>query len=454
MKNIIITGAGPVGSLLSIYLARRGYNVHIIERRPDMRTTAIIAGRSINLALSHRGWRGLNGASVQEAIEQISIPMRGRMVHSETGAQNFLPYGKKDQAIYSVSRREINVELMNCAEAFKNVTISFNERCIDVDLETATITTENTESGKQSTFKADHIIGADGAFSAIRDKMQKSDRFDYSQDFLAHGYKELTIPAGENGEFLIEKNALHIWPRHQYMLIALPNLDGSFTCTLFFPFEGDPSFSSLKTDAEIEKFLKEDFADIIPLNPNLLKEFRENPTASLVTTKCFPWSFKDKVCLIGDAAHAVVPFYGQGMNAGFEDCILFDSFLEKHGDNFGAVFKEFETTRKPSADAIAELAKYNFIEMRDKVADPEFLLKRKIESRIYERYPTKFTPLYTMVTFSHLPYADALRISREQDAKVAQIMQMPDIENVWQSDVILPEIDRLFKDMPERVVPS
>jgi kynurenine 3-monooxygenase len=454
MKNIIITGAGPVGSLLAVYLAKRGHNIHIIERRPDMRTTAIVAGRSINLALSHRGWRGLKGAGVEAAIEKIAIPMGGRMVHDEAGNQNFLPYGKEGQAIYSVSRREINVELMNCAEAFKNVRISFNERCVDVDLENAAITTENTQTGAQSTFKADHIIGADGAYSAIRDKMQKTDRFDYSQDFLEHGYKELTIPAGANGEFLIEKNALHIWPRHQYMLIALPNMDGSFTCTLFFPFEGDPSFSSLKSDAEIEQFLKQEFADIIPLNPNLLQEFRENPTSSLVTTKCFPWSFKDKVCLIGDAAHAVVPFYGQGMNAGFEDCIIFDSMIEKHGDDWEALFKEFQTVRKPSADAIAELAKYNFIEMRDKVADPEFLLKRKIEGRIYERYPAKFTPLYTMVTFSHLPYADALRISREQDAKVARIMAKPGIENSWQSDEILPMIDELFKNEPDRVVPS
>ncbi len=454
MKNIIINGAGLVGSLLSIYLARRGYNVHIIERRPDMRTTAIIAGRSINLALSHRGWRGLRGAGVAEAIEKIAIPMKGRMVHSEAGGQTLLPYGKEDQAIYSVSRREINVELMNCAEAFKNVTISFNERCTDVDLETATLTTENTNTGEQSIFKADIIIGADGAFSAIREKMQKTDRFEYSQDFLEHGYKELTIPAGENGEFLLEKNALHIWPRHQYMLIALPNTDGSFTCTLFFPFEGNPSFESLKTDAEIEEFLKEQFGDIIPLNPALLQEFRENPTASLVTTKCFPWSFKDKICLIGDAAHAIVPFYGQGMNAGFEDCILFDACMEKHGDNWEAIFKEFQKERKPSADAIAELAKYNFIEMRDKVTDPQFLLKKKIEGRIYQRFPTKFTPLYTMVTFSHLPYADALRISREQDEKLARIMALPDIENIWQSEEMTPLIDELFKDLPDRVVPS
>ncbi|HYF04325.1 MAG TPA: NAD(P)/FAD-dependent oxidoreductase [Patescibacteria group bacterium] len=454
MKNIIITGAGPVGSLLAVYLAKRGYNIHILERRPDMRMTAIQAGRSINLALSHRGWRGLKGAGVQEAIEKISIPMRGRMVHDEAGNQNFMPYGKEGQAIYSVSRREINVELMNCAEAFENVRISFNERCVDVDLETATATTENVETGERSVFKADYIIGADGAYSAIREKMQKTDRFNFSQDYLEHGYKELTIPAGEGGEFLIEKNALHIWPRHQYMLIALPNIDGSFTCTLFFPFEGNPSFASLKTDEQIKEFLQREFADIIPLNPNILKEFRDNPTSSLVTTKCFPWSFKDKVCLIGDAAHAVVPFYGQGMNAGFEDCIIFDTMLEKHGDDWGALFKDFETERKPSADAIAELAKYNFIEMRDKVADKEFLLKRKIESRIYERYPAKFTPLYTMVTFSHMPYADALRISREQDRKIAQIMMMPNIDIAWNTDEIIPLIDRHFKNVPDRVVPS
>ncbi len=434
MKNITITGAGLVGSLIGVYLAKKGHSVHIVERRPDMRREAISAGRSINLALSDRGLRGLQGAGIDQDILKVAIPMRGRMMHSTTGEQTFQPYGLEHQAINSVSRGGINRALMNCAEQMPNLKISFNQRCLDVELDTATLVVQDAVTNKRNFIESDCIIGADGAYSAIREKMQKTDRFNYSQSYIDQGYKELTIPAGPNGEFQLDKNALHIWPRKQFMLIGLPNLDGSFTCTLFFPFEGTPSFNSVKTESDIKEFFEEYFPDVIPLMPNYIKDFLHNPVSSLVTVRCFPWSHKDKVLLIGDAAHAIVPFFGQGMNCGFEDCTVLSECLDRYEENdWERAFKEFEVLRKPNADAIAQLALDNFIEMRDKVADPEFLRRKKIERLLQEQYSEHFLPLYSMVTFSDIPYHDALTQGKKQDRFIDQLLAIPQIESDWNS---------------------
>lgn len=441
-KHVTITGAGLVGSLLSIYLAKRGYQVDIYERRPDMRKTDISAGKSINLALSDRGWRGLEGVGIAEEIKKIGIPMYGRFIHHKNGTTALLPYGKKDQAIYSVSRADINMKLMDLAENKANVKIHFNERCTNIDRKTMTTSFENSVSGQQSTVKSDLLFGADGAFSAVRLNMQlHNDRFEYNQHYITAGYKELIIPPGENGSFLLEKNALHIWPRGSFMMIALPNPDGNFTCTLFLPFEGEKSFASLNTREAVKAFFDEEFPTAVPLMPTLLDDFMNNPISSLVTVKCFPWTFDDRIALIGDAAHAIVPFFGQGMNCGFEDCVVLNSLLDKHGDNWPLVMQEYQSLRKPDADAIADLAVGNFIEMRDKTADPVFVLQKKIEVRFSEKHPGKWLPLYSMVTFSpDIRYHEALHEGRKQQAIMDKIMAMPDIEQTWDSEAVEQEI--------------
>ena len=441
-KHINIIGAGLVGSLASIYLAKRGYNIDIFERRPDMRKAAISAGKSINLALSDRGWRGLEGVGISDEIRKIAIPMYGRFIHNKNGSTASFPYGKKDQAIYSVSRADINMKLMDLAEQQAGVKIHFNERCTHIDRASLSAHFENNDTKKLTLSKSDLLFGADGAFAASRLNMQlSSDRFEYNQHYIEAGYKELIIPPGKNGEFLLEKNALHIWPRGSFMMIALPNRDGNFTCTLFLPFEGEKSFANLKTKEAVKKFFDEEFPSAVPLMPTLLEDFTNNPVSSLVTVKCFPWTFDNKIALIGDAAHAIVPFYGQGMNCGFEDCVVLDELVSKHQENWEAIFQEYQALRKPDADAIADLAIGNFIEMRDKTADPIFLLQKKIEARFSEKHPDKWIPLYPMVTFSpHIRYSKALQEGNKQQSIMDKIMGSPDIEKKWDSNEVEKEI--------------
>lgn len=441
-KNVTIVGAGLVGSLLSIYLAKRGYKVNIFERRDDMRRIKMSAGKSINLALSDRGWRGLEGVGIADDIRKIAIPMYGRHIHNRDGSTVFQPYGKKDQAIYSVSRGEINMKLMDLAEKQKDVKIHFDERCTQVDRADLTAYFVNDKTKKTTTVKSDLLFGADGAFAASRLNMQlTSDRFEYNQHYISAGYKELIIPPGPNNTFLLEKNALHIWPRGSFMMIALPNLDGDFTCTLFLPFEGEKSFANLKTKEQVKKFFETEFPDAVPLMPSLLDDFFMNPSASLVTVKCFPWTFDNKVGLIGDAAHAIVPFFGQGMNCGFEDCVVLNELIEKHKEDWTKIFPEYEQLRKPDGDAIADLAIANFTEMRDKTGDPKFLLQKKIEARFNEKYPDKWIPLYSMVTYSpHIRYSTALKEGQRQEAIMQKVMAMPGIEEKWDSEEVEKEI--------------
>lgn len=441
-KEVTIVGAGLVGSLLSIYLAKRGYRINIFERRSDMRKIEMSAGRSINLALSDRGWRGLNGVGIGDEIREIAIPMYGRYIHHKDGSTAYQPYGKNDQAIYSVSRADINKKLMDLAESHKGVSIKFNERCISVNKETNEAVFVNNETGVETIRKSDLIFGADGAFAASRLNMQLSnDRFEYNQHYIEAGYKELIIPPGANEQFLMEKNALHIWPRGNFMMIALPNPDGNFTCTLFLPFEGEKSFANLKTKEAVKTFFEEEFPDAVPLMPTLINDFFHNPTSSLVTVKCFPWVFDNKMALIGDAAHAIVPFYGQGMNCGFEDCVVLDELVEKYNENWNEILPEYQRLRKPDGDAIADLAIANFVEMRDKTADPKFLLQKKIEARFNEKYPDKWIPLYSMVTYSpHIRYSTALKEGNKQQAIMDKVMSMPEIDKIWDSEVVEKEI--------------
>ncbi len=441
-KEITIAGAGLVGSLLSIYLSRRGYKVRMYERRGDMRKEKMAAGRSINLALSDRGLVALEKVGLADEIKKIAIPMHGRYLHHADGSTGFQPYGRQGQFINSVSRATLNMKLMDLAEQ-NGVEIFFNHKCHAIDWKTNTITFEHPGS-RFITHSSDLIFGADGAFSAARLQHQlQHDKFDYQQYYIDCGYKELTIPPTTSGDpiatgFAMEVNALHIWPRKDYMLIALPNLDKTFTCTLFFPFEGEASFSRLSTKESVKDFFEKTFPDAVPLMPDYINEFFNNPISSLVTVKCFPWVREDKFALIGDAAHAIVPFFGQGMNCGFEDCRILDELIEKNGEDWGRTLQEYQTLRKPDADAIADLAVNNFIEMREKTADPRFLLQKKIEARLHERYPDEWIPAYSQVTFSpHIRYSEALRRGQKQEAIMQEIMRMPGIEEKWDNDEIL-----------------
>lgn len=441
-KEVTILGAGLVGTLLSVYLAKRGHRVDIYERRPDMRKEKISAGRSINLALSDRGWRGLAGAGLEEEIRKVAIPMNARMVHNANGTLSSQPYGMKGEAIYSVSRGGLNKTLMDLAEQQPGVKIHFNHRCEDVNLDHGEIIFEEQTTKQPITKKSDLIFGSDGAFSALRRSMQKLDRFDYSQTYIEHGYKELHIPPGEGGKFLMEKNALHIWPRKNFMLIALPNSDGSFTCTLFFLTEGEESFATLKNENDVELFFKKYFEDAIPMMPDYKKLFFANPTSSLPYIKCYPWSYKDKAALIGDAAHAVVPFFGQGMNCGFEDCRILGELMDEHGDDWKAILPLYQQSRKPNADAILELALNNFIEMRDLVTDKKFLRKKQIEKMIADAFPEKFIPAYSMVSFTHIPYSEAQRIGKHRDELLEKLYLIETLEDKFSSD----EIQNLIKE--------
>ena len=436
-KEITIIGAGLVGSLLSIYLSKQGYKVKIYERRSDMRKLSMSAGRSINLALSDRGIKALEEVGVMDEIRKIAIPMHGRQLHHMDGSSGYQAYGKEGQFINSVSRGELNKTLMDLAEAHQ-VEIHFNEKCDHIDWKKNEIHFTNTENNTNHITQQDLIFGSDGSFSAARLSHQlQHNRFQYQQYYIDFGYKELTIPAGENGSFLMEKNALHIWPRGNYMLIALPNVDGSFTCTLFFPFEGEPSFESLKTPEQARSFFDKTFANASALMPDLEKEFFTNSTSSLVTVKCFPWIREDKFALIGDAAHAIVPFFGQGMNCGFEDCSVLNQLITKHQHNWKEILNEYQTLRKPDGDAIATLALNNFVEMRDKVADPVFLLQKKIEAHFNAKHPDKWTPAYSLVTFSpEVRYSEALSRGLQQQSIMDEVMQTKDIESIWDSEEV------------------
>jgi kynurenine 3-monooxygenase len=422
-QRITLIGAGLSGPLLALGLVERGYQVEIYERRPDMRRVRMSAGRSINLALSTRGIHALTQAKLWSQMQNIIIPMKGRMMHSVTSELTFQPYGKDEsEVINSISRAELNIALMSAAEA-RGVKIFFQHRCTGIDLKTGALHLQGENSGESSTVEDDVVIGCDGSASAIRNEMLKLPRFNFSQQYLDYGYKELTIPAGNDGKHLLDTNALHIWPRGHFMLIALPNVDDTFACILFLPFEGQDSFESLLTPAAVREFFQTNFPDAVSLMPNLADNFFANPTGAMVTVKCSPWHVDGRVLLLGDAAHAIVPFFGQGINCGFEDCTVFLELLDRHGSDWGRVFSEFEQARRLNTDAIADMAVENFVEMRDRVADPRFLLRKKVELALESRYPRRFVPKYAMVTFHRVPYSTALQRGQVQDRMLSELCQ-------------------------------
>jgi kynurenine 3-monooxygenase len=434
--KFVLIGSGLAGGLLAAYLGRHGYEVELYERRADPREGNIVGGRSINLALSTRGIYALEQLGIANEVLRHAIPMRGRMIHDKSGTLHFSPYDRDpNKFINSIGRAALNTTVIEAAQRYPNVRVHFNHRCTEIDLDNAIAHLEissaeaampaapkpseggsGTPPQEMVRAEGDAVIGVDGAFSAVRQSMQKKiPGFTYDESYLAHGYKELTIPPRSDGSWQMEKNALHIWPRKSFMMIALPNPDGSFTCTLFWEFEGPRSFGTTKSDDEIRGFFEEEFPDAVPLMPSLIEDFKTNPTGSLVTIRCAPWFFKDKVALIGDAAHAVVPFYGQGMNAAFEDCVVLDECLAEFPKDRHRVFAEYFSRRKKNTDALADLAIENFIEMRDKTASRIFRAKKKLDHLLEGLLPGTYLPLYAMVTFTRLPYAGAAHRARLQD---------------------------------------
>ena len=432
-ENILIIGAGLCGSLLALRLGQRGYNVRVIEMRPDLREVDISAGRSINLAFSDRGIKAMRMVGIQNKVESLCIPMNGRMIHDKKGNSFLSNYsGRSHEYINSISREDLTALLMDEAEALDNVTIQFNKKCKKVDFENKIAIFKDYNTKKEIQVNPDLIFGADGAGSSLRKSyyLQKKFLFSFSQNYLTHGYKELSILPTDEGGFKTYKNALHIWPRGDYMLIALPNLDGSFTVTLFLSFdEGEYNFNNLTDPEKVTEFFRKEFPDALELMPNLVKDFFENPTSALGTIKCSPWHYKGNTMLMGDAAHAIVPFYGQGMNASFEDVVEFDRHLGNHKGDWEATFKAYEKSRKKDTDAIADLAIDNFFEMRDHVSNPIFKEKRKLELALEENFPNEYSSKYSLVTFNEdIGYLEAMTQGRAQDKAILNMIADKEID--------------------------
>ena len=442
-QKIAVVGSGLVGTLLAIYLKRAGHTVHVFDRSPDIRTVEF-SGRSINLVMSNRGWKALEDVGLDEEIRKIGIPVDKRAIHLQDGKLNYQYYGKEGEAIFSLSRGVLNRKMVDLAEA-EGVEFFFERKIWDVTLASATLWEGETEQGDWTELKYDKVFGADGAFSRIRHRMQRQSMFDYSQEFMKIGYKELHIPANADGSPKIDIHSLHIWPRGNFMLMGLANLDNSFTCTLFMPIEGENSFESLTNEEKLVSFFANYFPDTKDVIPDLVRDFFRNPNSYLAIMKCFPWTFNDKIALIGDSAHAIVPFYGHGMNAGFEDITILNELMQQYGDDWDRIFKEYEISRKPNADAIAELSRRNFEEMSAKTADANFLLQKKIEKWFSDKHPEKWMPLYSRVTFSLQPYSEAMAIGDFQNEIMQEVLKMDNIRENWNSEEVENKILELLK---------
>ena len=441
--NFTLIGAGLTGPLLATYLAQRGHSVEIYECRPDMRKESISAGRSINLALSARGNHALKEVGLYDKIKLNTIPMKGRMIHDLDGSTHLQPYGQKEnEVIFSVSRAQLNMELMTWAEETGNVTIRFNHQLISADLEQNKLMFQLSDSLEEIELSFTRVIGCDGSASILRKSIVEKADIQYVKKPLGHGYKELTIPPLESGEFQIEPNVLHIWPRGNYMLIALPNNDCSFTCTLFFPMAGATSFKTVKTEKDILDLFQSQFPDAIKLMPTLVEDFQSNPTGDLASVYCKPWHFGDKALLIGDAAHAVVPFFGQGMNASFQDCSALAILMDQIEDEWTAIFNAFSSTQVENGHAIADMAIENYLEMRDHVNDTEYKKKRNVELKLERMFPGRFIPRYSMVSFHQIPYSEVYQRGRKQ-FKI--------IDDVLKAD---PSGQSIDKAMVEKMLPE
>ncbi len=448
-EKMAVVGAGLVGSLWALMLAQRGHHVDVFERRPDPRAGAYKGGRSINLALSDRGWRALEKAGIADEVRKIALPITHRTMHATDGTLTRQPYGLPEaqgkfddpQCIYSVSRALLNRLLVEESEKHAQVQYRFDHKCTDIDLQANTLSIEDGQ-GQSQALKYDRIFGTDGAFSAVRDRLMRTDRFDFAQRYLTHGYKEIEMRPTSDGAFKMEADALHIWPRGEFMLMGLPNPDGTFTCTVFAPYDGSNGLNQLETPEAVHAYFTAHFPDVIPLIPDFAEQWLANPTSSLVMTQCYPWHHGDAICLMGDAAHAIVPFYGQGMNSGMEDCSVLSELLDamESPSDWDATMKRYTELRKPSGDAILELALRNYIEMRDQTGDPSFLLRKKIEAKLATNYPGRWLPLYSQVTFSHTPYEEALQAGKRQDQIMEGILAQEGIVTNWDRPEVFESI--------------
>ena len=446
METILIVGAGLVGSLLSIYLARQGHHVHLFERYPDFRRAKAPSGKSINLTICERGFASLDRVGAGDLVRAISVPCYGRMVHAADGSVEVQPYGNRREAIHSVSRSYLNNALLTLALKEPYLTCHFQQKCLDVDLDRPAATFKHLRTGEVTEWPANRIFGADGSHSAVRLKMQRGQRFNFLQEYLDQGYKELSVPPAPSGNWALDGNVIHIWPRGHYMLIGFPNLDRSFTLSLHMPFEGEPSFASLRTQEDVLRLFETSFPDALPLLPNLVQDFFGRPEASMVTIRCNPWIYQDKVALIGDAAHAIVPSYGQGANSGFEDCSILGDLLAASGGDWEKTLRTFQALRRPNADAIGDLAREHFHELRYLVGDPHFLLRKRIERRINELFPDRYIPLYNLISFTCVSYVEALRRDREQRTVIDRVLESPDLLEHLESDEIRDRIECLLNE--------
>lgn len=430
--RITLVGAGLAGCLLAIYLAKRGFQVDIYERRPDLRKVKISGGRSINLTLAARGIQALKEVGLYEKVRPLTIPLEGRIIHTTDGSRIFQSYGQQEtDVLYALRRIDLQHFLLNELEKFEKIQIHFNQRCTDIDWNKKELHLRDTVSNQPARVAVNVVIATDGSTSAIRKAMQAMESFNFQQSYLDHGYKEITIPAAQNQKIDLEKNVLHVWPRIQYMLNGFPNLDGSTTCVLFAPFEGENGLNGINSKEKVIDLFQHQFPDIFDLIPNLAQTYLASKTGRLTTIKCHPWHFENKALLIGDAAHAIVPFHGQGMNCAFEDCVYLNQCIDKYGTDWQSVFQEFEKQRKINTDAIADLSLQNYTELRDHIADHKFLLKKKIEALLSEKYPEHFIPKFSMVCFSSIPYSIAQKKGAIQETIIEELAQtINDIQEI------------------------
>ena len=446
MKNIVLIGAGLAGSFMAYALGKKGYSVEVFEKRPDPRKAEYGSGRSINLVVSHRGWTAFKYAGIEEQIRAIVVPAYGRQIHDIEGNESYFPYSIDNQAIHSISRSELNETLVDLADALPNVNFHFDHICEYVDTDQGVV--RLTHEGKTRSVQGDLIVGADGAGSAVRRTLMGKPRFDFSQKFIDSGYKEVHIPAAEDGSPQLNIDALHIWPRREFMLMGLANTDNGFTGTVFAPFTGEFGLDQLKTGKDGLRYFEKYFKDAIPLIPNLEEQWENNPTSALACIRCNPYHWNHNIMLIGDAAHATVPFYGEGMNGSLEDVRVFLELLDEHGDeNMQKVLEIYTEQRVPAGNALVDLSLRNFIEMRDLVADPSFQLRKKIERKVQASHPDKWTPLYTQVKFTNIPYHEAKAQGEKHDLIMEEILKTENIEECWDSPEVAQSVLDLLKEI-------
>lgn len=447
MEKILVVGSGLVGSLLSTYLARDGYEVHLYDRQQDPRNGRRRTGRSINLTICERGFAALDRMGIGDRVREISVPCYGRYIHSVDGTVEYQPYGNNREAIHSVARNELNDLLLEVALEQPGIHVHFEQKCLEVDLDAPEVVFQSLRTDEVTCVRADRVIGADGANSKIRNAMQAVPGFRQKQEFFEQAYKEISVPPSPSGGWALPADAIHIWPRRHYMLIGFPNRDFTFTFALHMPFEGKTSFASIRTPEALLELFRRSFPDALPYVPNLVEDYFNRPESKMITVRCYPWTYGGRVALIGDAAHAIVPSYGQGANCGFEDCSVLYDLLQASGGDWARTFNEYEMSRKPNADAIADMALEHFYELRDFVGASEFLLRKELERWVNVLYPN-YKSLYELVSFTNVPYAEAMRQDREQRALVDQLLAIPGIRQNRDAPEVRAMVDQFMATVP------